>query len=107
MSLARLSRPTLREPPSVGCHPKLEPDDVARAPELALLEASDAVLETAVIAVIAANPALVEPDLFEPAFHGGPPASPRLFTADAVVYLTHALRCAIDRYRCALRDEIR
>lgn len=100
-----ISRLSLRDPPGIGHHPKLEPDQIAEAPELAMLEAADAVLDTAIAAVIAANPALVGPDPFEPSFDDDPPPAPRLYAADAVVYLTHALRSALDRYRCAVRSE--
>ena len=101
--MPRILRERLREPPGLGHHRKLEPDDIARSPELAILEAVDATLETAVAAVIAANPALVGPDPFEAAFDDDPAPTPRLFAADAIVYLTHALRSAIDRYQCAAR----
>jgi hypothetical protein len=96
-------RSDLYDPPGIGQHSRLEPDDIARAPELAILEALDAALETAVVAVMAANPALVGPDPFEPDWDDHPPPSARLSAADAVIYVTHALRAALDRYRCVTR----
>ena len=93
----------LRECPGIGHHPKLEPDEITRAPELAILEAIDAALDTALAAVVAANPELLGLDPFEPDFDDTPPAPTRLYAADAIVYQTHALRSALDRYRCAVR----
>ena len=63
----------------------------------------DASLETAVVAIVAANPALVAPDPFEPDWDDHAPPSARLYAADAVICVTHALRAALDRYRCATR----
>lgn len=90
-----------RQSPDVGQHQKLEPDQITRDPELAILEAVDSTLDTAVAALLAANPALLGPDPFERDFDDTPVPSARLYAADAIVYITFALRAAIDRYRCA------
>jgi hypothetical protein len=90
-----------RQPPGIGQHPKLEPDQLARDPELAILEAVDSALETAVAALVAANPALLGPDPFERDFDDTPAPPARLYAADAIVTMTYAMRSAIDRYRCA------
>jgi hypothetical protein len=102
------SRAQLRQPPGIGYHPKLEPHEVERHPELAILEAADAILETAAVALIAANPALTGPDPFEPADGFDDDAAtptPRLYAADTLIYLSYALRSALDRYRCAVHKE--
>lgn len=93
---------SLREPPGIGQHRKLEPDEITAAPELAILEAVDAALDTAVAAIIAANPELLGHDPFERDFDDMPAPPARLYAADAIVYQTHAIRSAIDRYRCAV-----
>lgn len=95
-------RLSLREPPGIGRHAKLEPEDISVAPELAILEAVDAALDTALAAIVAANPELLGHDPFERDFADTPAPPPRLYAADAIVYQTHAMRSAIDRYRCAL-----
>ena len=95
-------RLNLREPPGIGQHRKLEPEDITDAPELAILEAVDAALETALAAIIAANPELIGHDPYERVFDDTPAPPPRLYAADAIIYQTHAMRSAIDRYRCAL-----
>ena len=99
------TRRLLRDAPGIGYHPPPEPRDLCAAPELAVLAILDDVLETAVATLLAANPQL-EHDPFEPDWETSEPASPRLYTADAVIYVAHALRCAIDRYRCAVRDAV-
>jgi len=91
-----------RQPPGIGLHKKLEPDQITRDPELAILEAVDAALDTAVAALVAANPALIGPDPFERDFDDTPAPPGRLYAADAIVSMTYALRSAIDRYRCAI-----
>jgi hypothetical protein len=95
-------RLSLREPPGIGQHRKLEPDEISAAPELAILEAVDAALDTALAAIIAANPELLGHDPFERDFDDTPPPPARLYAADAIIYQTHAMRSAIDRYRCAV-----
>jgi hypothetical protein len=97
------TRRLLREAPGIGYHPPPEPRDLRAAPELAVLAVLDDVLETAVLAILAANPQL-EHDPFEPYWQTSEPAPPRLYTADAVIYVAHGLRCAVDRYRCAVHD---
>lgn len=97
-----MSRLSLRNSPGIGQHRKLEPEDISTSPELAILEAVDAVLDTALAALIAANPELIGHDPFERDFDDTPPPPARLYAADAIVYQTHALRSAVDRYRCAL-----
>jgi hypothetical protein len=96
------TRALLREAPGVGHHPPPEPQDLAEAPELAILVVVDEALETALAAIVAAHPEL-EDDPFEPEWDSRQPAHARFYAADAVIYVAHALRCAIDRYRCAVR----
>ena len=100
-----IARALLLEAPGIGHQPVLEPSDIAAAPELAILEAADDVLDTAVAALLAANPELAD-DPFEPSWDRHEPSSPRLYAADALFTLSHALRCAIDRYRCAVRASL-
>lgn len=90
-----------RRPCDAADRPKLEPDEIARAPELALLEAADAVLDSAIAALVAANPALLGAP-FARDFDDTPPPPARLYAADAIVTMTQALRSAIERYRCAV-----
>ncbi len=94
------ARPNPREALGLGYHPQLDPDEIAAAPELAILAAVDAALDTAIAAVIAAHPTLVGPDPFDevPA-----PGAPPLYLASVIVAQAHALRVALDLYRCAVR----
>lgn len=94
-----------RRPPSAELRWKLEPEQIARNPELALLEAADALLDTTTAALIAAHPDLLGPSPFELGYVDTPAPPPKLYAADAVITLTFALRAAIDRYRRAIDFE--
>ena len=94
-----------RQPPGIGHPPKLEPAEIRRAPELAILEAVDASLDSMVAALVAAHPALLHPEPFERASDDAPAPPSLLYAADAIVSMTSALRAAIDRYHCAVSFE--
>lgn len=84
---------------------KLEPDQLRQSPELAILEAADAVIDTALAALVAANPALLGPDPFGRRFDDTPAPSRRLYAADALLSAAHALRAVIHRYGSAVDFE--
>ncbi|HEY6724912.1 MAG TPA: hypothetical protein VI197_12830 [Polyangiaceae bacterium] len=94
-----------RRPSSLEQRSKLEPEQIARNPELALLEAADALLDTATAAMIAAHPDLLGPRPFERGYIDSPAPAAKLYAADAVLSLAFALRAAMDRYRCAIDFE--
>jgi hypothetical protein len=75
------------------------PPEVATAPQLAILAALDAVLEHAVIALVAAHPEIddVQSLCAEP---------PPVWLADSVVNHARLLQQSLRRYRCALDDEL-
>ncbi len=98
-----ITRALLRDAPSIGHHPLPEPRDLSQTPELAILALLDETLETTTAALAAANPELAD-DPFEHGWGAREATRARVYAADAVIYVTHALRCAIDRYRCAIRD---
>ena len=81
------------------------PDDLDRAPELAILAALDHTLELAATALVCAHPELCDPE--RPYWLGSPTRS--LTLAKTLVRRTHGLQRAIHAYRSALeirrRDE--
>jgi hypothetical protein len=94
-----------RQQPGTKGRPKLEPEQIVRNPELALLEAVDAVLDTTTAAMIAAHPDLLGISPFERGYIDTVAPAAKLYAADAVLSLTFALRAALDRYRCAIDFE--
>lgn len=98
-------RLSFRRPLGMAEPPKLEPEQLRQSPELAILEAADAVLDTALAALVAANPALLGTDPFERRFDDAPLPPQRLFAADALLTAAHALRSAIHRYCSAVDFE--
>ena len=74
------------------------PDDLDRAPELAILAALDHTLELATAALVCAQPELCDPE--RPYWLGSPTRS--LTLAKTLVRRTHALQRAIRAYRRAL-----
>jgi hypothetical protein len=75
------------------------PPDVAAAPQLAILDALDAVIEHAIIALVAAHPEIeeVEGALGEP---------PPTWLADLVACEARTLQLFLRRYRAALDHEL-
>ena len=71
------------------------PYDLFEAPELASVEALTAVLDVTVVAVVAANP-----ELLDDGWRDGPRGpSAQVWIADTIVAHAHALRAVLDRYR--------
>jgi hypothetical protein len=87
--MSRLIRPT-----------PLESSDVAEAPELATLTGMDALLQIAIMALLAAHPELE---------HGTPVdverAPPSLWLAEVIVDAAATLRVYLGRYGVAVRKE--
>ena len=78
---------------------KALPHEVATAPQLAILDALDAVLEHAVTALVAAHPEIEEVE----GICGEPPPP---WLADSVVSHARFLQQSLRRYRYALDDEL-
>lgn len=90
---------TRRSPPdSRALDPVPTPDDLDRAPELAILAALDHTLELATAALVCAHPELCDPE--RPYWLGSPTRS--LTLAKTLVRRTHGLKRAIRAYRRAL-----
>jgi len=81
-----------------GCERIPTPEDLDRAPELAILAALDPTLELAAAALVAAHPELCDPE--RPAWLGAPTRSAAI--AQSLMRKAHGLQRATRDYRRAV-----